>query len=262
MDDMDLSVSVALTQLITGHVAGVKYGFELLCIDGADRIMSFMDGLNVPVFLDPKLHDIPNTAAKAAKKLARLGVWIINVHCSGGAKMMEAVRAAVDEVWEKERDEWGLKIKPLVIGVTVLTSHNWRSLADVGFFANEITHAFVGHEDECFEKARIESVQALTVKLARLAQASGLDGVVSSPQEAQAIRQACGPTFQIVTPGIRLQVEAGTMDDQVRIATPAGAILAGADWLVIGRPVTKSENAVATLKKINLQVADALAQKH
>lgn len=251
-DNMTLAEAVIMAKLVKNEVAGGKVGFELLCDEGAENIMFALNSSGLRVFMDPKIHDIPNTAAQTAKKLARRGVWIINLHCSGGRKMMEAVRASVDDVWQNEREKLGLTRKPLVIGVTVLTSIDFKTLFEIGAIS-------IGEYGTIKEEAKPEKIRAMALKLACLAQECGLDGVVTSPQEASAIRAKCGDNFQIITPGIRLPD--GKVDDQVRISTPAGAIEAGADWLVIGRPVTQSKDPKATLQLINQQVAEALAKK-
>ncbi len=252
LDDMTLQQAFEMTGKVKGLVAGVKVGFELLCDEGAHAIMDGLRDMGVPVFFDPKLHDIPSTAEKAARKLVRHGAWIINLHCSGGIKMMMAVKKGVDE----ETTKLALTMKPLVIGVTVLTSLDYLALAEIGFI-NRVGESLACHSNEKVNEEK--EVRELALQMARLAQSCGLDGVVTSPREASAIRLACGPNFQIITPGIRLAD--GKTDDQVRIATPAGAIEAGADWLVIGRPVTQAEDPRATLELINQQVAEALAKK-
>ena len=270
LDNMTLQEAGAMTELVMGEAAGVKVGFELLCDEGAKNIMATLPA-GASVFFDPKLNDIPKTAALAAKKLARRGAWIINMHCSGGRPMMEAVRETVDEVWEKERDKSGLTRKPLLLGVTILTSLDFNALDEIGLVSGKKCDEMLqqlreserqagipmGDEDIMLVKNQNKLVKAVVLRLAKLAQASGLDGVVCSALEASAIRAACGEDFQIVTPGIRLPD--GKMDDQARVATPAGAIEAGANWLVIGRPVTQAEDPKAALRLINQQVAEALA---
>lgn len=252
LDNMTLFNAVLLADVVINDVAGVKVGSELLCDEGAGNIMQALSSTGLRVFFDPKTHDIPNTAAKTVRRLARRKAWIINVHCSGGREMMEASRKAVDEVWKNEREELGLTHKPLLIGVTILTSLNLKALVDVGF----VSHPEYQNTPETRAQERI---QALVLQLTILARNSGLDGVVCSPQEIEAIRQSCGPKFQIITPGIRL--EGGEANDQSCVATPAGAIESGADWLVVGRPITEAKDPLATLKLINQQVADALAKK-
>ncbi|MCW9046909.1 MAG: orotidine-5'-phosphate decarboxylase [Gammaproteobacteria bacterium] len=174
------------------------------------------------VFLDLKYHDIPNTVAKACEAAADLGVWMLNVHASGGRRMMEAAANVVANH----------KNRPLLIGVTVLTSMSQQDLNELG-----ITNT--------------PAEQAL--KLATLAQASGLDGVVCSAQEAPLMRNNLTKDFLLVSPGIR---PAGSKaDDQRRIMTPLEAINAGSNYLVIGRPITKSDKPLDTLRTINSEIS-------
>lgn len=196
---------------------GVKVGKELFCAEGPAFIRELVSH-GFRVFLDLKFHDIPNTVAAACRVAADLGVWMLNVHASGGEPMMLAARSAVP------RDG------PLLIGVTVLTSLGGQDLAAVGF---------------------TEAPDQLVLRLARLAQQAGLDGVVCSAQEAPALRASMASPFCLVTPGIRL--EAGG-DDQQRTQTPAEAYAAGADYLVVGRPITRAERPMDALEKILKQL--------
>ncbi|VAW65763.1 Orotidine 5'-phosphate decarboxylase [hydrothermal vent metagenome] len=173
------------------------------------------------VFLDLKYHDIPNTVAKACEAAASLGVWMINVHASGGRRMMEAAAQAIANQQHK----------PLLIAVTVLTSMSQDDLTEVGINISPAEQA---------------------LKLAQLAQSSGLDGVVCSAQEAAEMRENFNDNFLLVSPGIR---PAGSKaDDQRRIMTPQEALNAGANYLVIGRPITQAENPLAVLKSINSEI--------
>jgi orotidine-5'-phosphate decarboxylase len=180
------------------------------------------------VFLDLKFHDIPNTVGQACAAATRLGVWMLNVHASGGPAMLDAARAGVDRAAAQS----GRKA-PLLIAVTVLTSLSDDDLAQVGVR---------------------DSAQAQALRLARLARAHGLDGVVCSPHEVPALRDATGPDFKLVTPGIRLGD--AEVDDQTRIATPESAIRAGADYLVIGRPVTQAPDPLDALRAIRLRIGE------
>ncbi len=252
LDNMTLSEAVLLTVLIRSEAAGLKIGFELLCEDGAKGVMSALKPFGLPVFFDPKLHDIPNTASQTARKLVRRGAWIINMHCLGGPAMMDAIRKAVDEVWDQEQEALGLKRKPLLIGVTVLTSLNFEELQKIGLRTRQTA-------DEMSDEEKAEFIRGLTLRLALLAKDSGLDGVVTSPQEVAKIRHHCGNDFTLITPGVR--PKSSSADDQKRVATPAEAIQAGADWLVIGRPITGAEKPVEVLRTINQQVAEVLAQQ-
>ena len=169
------------------------------------------------VFLDLKFHDIPNTVAAACEAAADLGVWMMNVHASGGRRMMEAARERLAARAQP----------PLIIAVTVLTSLDGADLEEIG----------------CPGEPR-----ARVLRLARLARESGLDGVVCSPREAAKVRAALGPGFRLVTPGVR---PAGTaVGDQKRVMTPAEAVAAGADYLVIGRPITAAKDPLEALSRI------------
>ncbi len=203
----------------------LKVGKELFTYTGPDLVRQLV-GLGHDVFLDLKFHDIPNTVARACEAAAQLGVWMVNVHASGGRKMMEAASAALQK---------GDGRKPLLIGVTVLTSMGPEDLAEVGV-----------QDDPAGQVER----------LAGLAKASGLDGVVCSPQEAARLRASLGEDFVLVTPGVR---PAGvSTDDQTRIMTPADAIRDGSGYLVIGRPVTQASDPVQALEAINAEISAAL----
>lgn len=199
----------------------VKVGKELFAAAGP-ALVETLAARGFGVFLDLKYHDIPNTVASACKAVARLGVWMIDVHASGGRAMMQAAREAIA----------GATVQPKLIAITVLTSLGANDLADIGV---------QGRPDE------------VVLRLARLAEGAGLDGVVCSAQEAHMLRAACGAGFNLVTPGIRLADAA--QDDQKRVMTPRAAIEAGANYLVIGRPITQSADPVATLQRIQREIA-------
>jgi len=203
----------------------LKIGKELFTREGPDLVRYFTANGH-EVFLDLKFHDIPNTVACACQAAAALGVWMMNVHASGGSKMMSAARAALDDL--------GGPYRPLLIGVTVLTSMAGEDLRELGVSADP------GEQ---------------VLRLATLAKASGLDGVVCSPQEAALLRDEFGQTFKLVTPGIR--PKGAAIDDQSRVLTPADAIRSGSDYLVMGRPITRAEDPASVLRHINqeLQVA-------
>ncbi len=203
----------------------VKVGKELYTAAGPALVEALV-ARGFGVFLDLKFHDIPNTVASACKAAARLGVWMMNVHASGGRAMMQAARDALADNPQR----------PKLIAVTVLTSLSQSDLADIGM---------QGQPDEA------------VMRLARLAQAAGLDGVVCSAQEAQALRAACGSGFNLVTPGIRPAQGASdrAQDDQKRVMTPRAAIDAGADYLVIGRPITQAADPVAMLQRIQREIS-------
>lgn len=201
----------------------LKIGKELFTREGPDLVRRFV-GQGHEVFLDLKFHDIPNTVARACEAAAELGVWMINVHAAGGEKMMVAAREALGSIQGE---------KPLLIAVTVLTSMSAEDLSSVGVAAEP------GEQ---------------VLRLAGLTRDAGLDGVVCSPQEAALLRAKLGPSFRLVTPGVRPQ--GASMDDQTRVLTPAEAIKAGSDYLVMGRPITQAGDPVATLEGINAELSE------
>lgn len=224
-----------LAEKLQGHAGMFKIGFELFGAEGP-VLARYLTARGESVFLDLKFHDIPNTVRGAAREAARLGVCMFNVHASGGRKMMEAARQGAIE-GSTDTDSQVRK-PPLILAVTVLTSLGGKDLSEIG----------IGGGPE-------EAV----VRLARLAQNSGLDGVVASAQEAAAIRQACGPGFVIVTPGIR--PSSSLAHDQSRITTPEEAIRAGADYLVVGRPITAAERPEAAAEAITAEIEGALKSR-
>jgi orotidine-5'-phosphate decarboxylase len=220
---LDLPSGSAATQMaerLQGHVGLFKVGSELFTAEGPVTAR-YLITTGHKVFLDLKFHDIPNTVRAAAREAAELGVSLVNVHASGGRKMMEAALEGVRSAVQPQPA--GTK----VLAVTILTSLEAQDLAEMGISGTPM-----------------EAV----VRLARLAQTAGLDGVVASAREISAIRQACGPDFLIVTPGIRPASSA--TNDQARIATPASAIAAGANYLVVGRPITSAPDPVAAADAI------------
>ena len=226
--DVDSSAkALALADTLRGTVAGYKIGKQLFTAEGPEVVRT-LTARGDRVFLDLKFHDIPNTVAGAVRSAMATGAWMVNVHASGGSAMMRAAAEAAHDTAAKTG-----AARPLVIGVTVLTSMDEAALAEVGT-----------------TRPVIEQV----VHLARLAKASGLDGVVASPQESAAIRTACGPDFHIVTPGIRPAGQAGT-DDQARTLTPKEAVTAGATYLVIGRPITAAADPRAAAEAIAAETA-------
>jgi orotidine-5'-phosphate decarboxylase len=213
--------ALALADRLDPAACGVKVGKELFVTAGPEPVRWLVArGFNV--FLDLKFHDIPNTAAQACAAAARLGVFMLNVHASGGRAMLEAARRAVDDASK----EAGVRT-PLLIAVTVLTSLDRAALLDLAIDAEPAS---------------------LALRLARLTQRARLNGVVCSAAEARVLRDALGPDFKLVTPGIR---PAGSgSDDQARVVTPAQAIANGADYLVVGRPITAAADPLAALADI------------
>jgi orotidine-5'-phosphate decarboxylase len=216
LDTASLDRAKALAQSLQPFIGGVKVGLEFYGANGPDGLRAIVSA-GAPVFLDLKLHDIPNTVAGAMKALAPIGAAIINVHASGGAAMMRAAAEAARTVERPAK----------IIAVTVLTSLEDRELAETGVSGTALEQA---------------------ARLAILAKDSGLDGVVCSPHEIAAIRAACGPKFLIVTPGVR--PSGGELGDQKRVMTPRQAVEAGADILVIGRPITGARDPVQAARMI------------
>jgi orotidine-5'-phosphate decarboxylase len=215
--------AVWLARALIGKVGGVKVGLELVNAAGFDIFDRLRDAGIERIFYDAKFHDIPNTVAGAVRAAAKRGVWMINVHASGGGAMLRAARDAAASA----------DSPPLLIAVTVLTS---------------IDAVTLSHD------LRVSGTVADHVKhLARLTQASGLDGVVASPHEVTAIRDACGAEFLTVIPGVRSA--GGATHDQARIATPAATIAAGADFLVIGRAITEASDPVQAAEAIAAEIA-------
>ena len=220
-DNQDSALTLA--DRLDPTLCRLKVGKELFTAAGPSVVKKLTDR-GFDIFLDLKFHDIPNTVAKAIGTAADLGVWMTNVHASGGSRMMSAARQALDS---KGSDM-------LLIGVTVLTSMGVSDLEEVGVQGN---------------------ASAQVLRLAELAKNSGLDGVVCSAQEAKLLKESLGQGFKLVTPGIRLADSAA--DDQRRIVTPADALALGSDYLVIGRPITKSIDPLATLLEINRSLMSA-----
>jgi len=228
LDVSTAAEALAMADRLRGVVGGYKIGSQLFTAAGPSVVRALVDRGD-RVFLDLKFHDIPNTVAGAVVSSVDLGVWMVNVHASGGRAMLEAARRAADSALTSSG-----KPRPIVIAVTVLTSLDGSALNSVGVAATPMDQV---------------------VRLARLSQEAGLDGVVASPQETSAIRAACGPEFVIVTPGIRGGAAASGPDDQQRTATPAGAIEAGSSYLVIGRPITGAGDPRAAAQRIAAEIA-------
>ena len=215
------SDALALVDQIDPSLCRLKVGKEMFTTLG----MNFVKQLHqrhFDVFLDLKYHDIPNTVARAVRSAADLGVWMVDLHASGGLRMMEEAKRILEP--------YG-KDAPLLIAVTVLTSMEDLDLLQIGINASPMEQV---------------------LRLAHLTQRAGLDGVVCSPQEVEILRNACGEEFKLVTPGIRpIGADFG---DQRRVMTPTAAVRAGSDYLVIGRPITKADNPVEVLRSINASI--------
>ncbi len=221
-----------LAEKLRGHVGMYKVGSELFTAEGP-VLARYLAAMREKVFLDLKFHDIPNTVRAAAREAAQIGVSLVNVHASGGRKMMEAAREGA-----RSGSRGGEAERTRVLAVTLLTSLSAQDLNEMGV-----------------EGTPEEAV----VRLARLAQAAVLDGVVASAQEIAAIRRACGPGFLIVTPGIR--PAAAASNDQARVATPGAAIEAGADYLVVGRPITEATDPVGAADTIAMEMERAMSAR-
>ncbi len=221
LDFTDPVAALALADRLEPAQCRLKVGKALFTSAGPTLVRQLVDR-GYGVFLDLKFHDIPNTVAQACKAAMRLGVWMINVHASGGGAMLRAARDALADADTR------------LIAVTVLTSMDATDLREIGVQAEPL--------------AQVE-------RLAWLAKDCGLDGVVCSAQEASVVRSLCGDAFLRVTPGIRLAGDAP--DDQKRVMTPARACAAGASYLVVGRPVTGADDPLAVVRKINQEIAEA-----
>ncbi|TNC80566.1 MAG: orotidine-5'-phosphate decarboxylase [Oleiphilus sp.] len=220
LDYPDQASAIAMARLLDPALCRVKVGKELYTRCGPP-ILDALQGMGFEVFLDLKFHDIPNTTSKAVSVAADLGVWMVNVHASGGVRMMEACVEALAR----------FRSRPLLIGVTVLTSMEGADLQGVGI-----------------SRSPYQQVELL----ADLANESGLDGIVCSSQEVGGLRARLREDFKFVTPGIRPQSAA--VDDQKRIMTPAQALNAGSSYLVVGRPVTKADDPGKALEDLMSEV--------
>ena len=218
LDFPNPELALQFVNKISPQQCAVKVGFELF-VAGGPALIDQLVSKGFRVFLDLKFHDIPNTVAKACLAASQLGVWMLNVHASGGAEMMLAARNAIDGTTEA---------KPILLAVTVLTSLNQAALQDVGLS---------------------QQIPDLVADWAALAQRCGLDGVVCSAQEATLVQSQTADDFVIVTPGIRLPNN--SQDDQKRIVTPADAYAAGASCIVVGRPITQADDPQQALTEFN-----------
>ena len=218
LDYDNKDTALAFVDKLDATLCRLKVGKEMFTLFGPDFVRVLVDK-GFDVFLDLKFHDIPNTVAKAVTAAAELGVWMVNVHASGGTKMMEKAKETLVPYGDKA---------PLLIAVTVLTSMGEEDLVGIGI-----------------DKLPAEHVNSL----ATLAQNAGLDGVVCSAWEAESLKETFGEDFKLVTPGIR--PAGSSTDDQKRIMTPEQAVEVGVDYLVIGRPITQAEDPHQVLQDIN-----------
>lgn len=209
--------ALELVDKLKPELCGLKVGKEMFTLFGPEFVKALVSK-GFKVFLDLKFHDIPNTVAKACKAAAELGVWMVNVHASGGSKMMHAARQAIEECDNR----------PLLIAVTLLTSMDEVAYSEIGF-----------------KRDLPEQVE----HLASISKSAGLDGVVCSAWEAKRLKEQLGHDFKLVTPGIR--PPGSDIGDQSRIMTPEQAIVAGSDYLVIGRPITKASDPLKALYDIS-----------
>lgn len=217
LDFSSADAALNLARVLDPGQCRVKVGKELFTRTGP-ALVEQLQQLDFDVFLDLKYHDIPNTTAQACRAAAELGVWMVNVHALGGRRMMEAAREAIEKTAHR----------PLLIAVTILTSLDGDELHEVGLSG---------------------SPKDNVLRLAQLAENSGLDGVVCSPKEVSALREKVADKFQLVTPGVRPAGAAA--GDQKRITTPEDAIRLGSSYLVVGRPITQAEDPLSALADIN-----------
>lgn len=219
LDFGSLSETEDFLKKVKGQNCRVKVGKELFTNEGPN-VIKLIQQYGFEIFLDLKFHDIPNTVSRAIKASCNLGIWMVNVHASGGKQMLLAAREAVDSSSNK----------PILIAVTILTSYDNYSFQELGFKNNLLDQI---------------------AYLATLSENSGMDGIVCSANDIPSIKPLVKEKFQFVTPGIRL---ANSNDDQKRVTTPEDAITQGSNYLVIGRPITSSEDPAALIEKINQKI--------
>lgn len=217
---MEYTSAVSIADKLDPNICRLKVGNQLFTSSGP-KIVKTLHDKGFEIFLDLKFHDIPNTVYESVKSAANLGVWMINVHASGGSKMLDASKKALE----------GFDKPPLLIGVTILTSISEEILTEIGF----------------------NNLDKQVMRLTKLAQRSGLDGVVCAASDASKVKQTCGESFLTVTPGIR--PKDADLNDQSRTSTPKEAIANGSDFLVIGRPITGSEDPTNALENIYKEVS-------
>ena len=218
--DMEYTSAVSIADKLDPNICRLKVGNQLFTSSGP-KIVKTLHDKGFDIFLDLKFHDIPNTVYESVRSAANLGVWMINVHASGGSKMLDASKKALE----------GFDKPPLLVGVTILTSISEEILTEIGF----------------------NNLDKQVMRLTNLAQRSGLDGVVCAASDASKVKQTCGESFLTVTPGIRPRDT--DLNDQSRTSTPKEAIANGSDFLVIGRPITGSEDPTNALDNIYKEVS-------
>lgn len=226
LDVEDINEAKKLVDELSPYIGTFKVGLQLFCGYGLE-IVNYIKEKNSNFFLDVKLHDIPNTVEKASYNVIKNGANFFNVHATGGIEMMKSAKKGAMEASEK----YGTK-KPLILAVTVLTSISQETLSE--------------------ELSNKEQVEDFVIKLAKNAKLAGLDGVVASAKELKAIKNELGEDFVVLTPGIRPKWS--LKDDQQRVATPSSAINDGADFIVLGRAVTKAENKIEAIEKIYKEI--------
>ena len=229
LDVDNLDAARSWVEQLQGQVGLFKIGKQLFTKCGPEVVNLVQDG-GGDVFLDLKYHDIPNTVAMAGLEALRLGVKMFNVHALGGYEMMAKLVSEVDKVCPRGNPD-----RPVLLAVTILTSSNQETLRGVGID---------------------RPVEVMVPKLAKLAKDAGMDGVVASPKEVGLIREACGENFSIVTPGVRPSF--ASQDDQKRVMTPGDALRSGADYLVIGRPISAAEDPAAAARMILEEMQTAM----
>ncbi len=223
IDTQDVPTARYLVSKVAGHVGGIKLGLEFFIANGPEGVRQARgEHLGLPLFLDLKLHDIPNTVAGAVRSVIGLRPQFLTLHASGGPAMLRAARSAAEQEAARQGG-----VRPKLLAVTVLTSLDETDLSRVG---------------------QNSSVEEQVLRLAVLAQENGMDGIVCSPHEAADVRAACGADFTLMVPGIR-PVWAGT-GDQKRVMSPAQALAVGADYLVIGRPLTEAADPADAARRI------------
>ncbi len=229
LDTADPNEATRLAAKVADAVGGLKLGLELFSAHGVQAVRDVQKASDLPLFLDLKLHDIPNTVAGAVRAVSQFGPYMLTLHAAGGRAMMAAaVAAAAEAAYEF------VKPRPLLLGVTVLTSIDGTDLAETGITT---------------------TVADQVRRLAELAKLAGLDGVVCSPLEVATLRRDLGPSFKLVTPGVRPTWAAA--NDQKRIMTPLEACRAGADYLVIGRPISAAPDPAAAAARIAAELKPA-----